>query len=130
MARRSKFALSFKTVGVTLMLFGVVYLAMHCNQYLQREGFDGQKEFVLVHMNGCGHCEKLMPDWKAAEAENKTDISMRAVEMSEGDGPKLCKKHNISGFPTIILLDNKGEKLDDYNGERSKDGILGFLQGL
>jgi len=112
------------------MLLAVVYLAMHYKQYLQREGFNGQKEFVLVHMNGCGHCEKLMPDWNAAEAENNTDISMRAVEMSEDDGPELCKKHNISGFPTIMLLDNKGEKIDDYSGERSKDGILGFLQGL
>ena len=81
-------------------------------------------------MNGCGHCEKLMPEWTAAQDENKTKIKMRAVEMSEGDGPQLCKQHNITGFPTILLLDSNGSKLKDYDGERSKDGILGFLQGI
>jgi len=129
MARRSKSLLSFKSVGLIILVLGVLYLAIHCRQYV-KEGFAGGKEFVLVHMNGCGHCETLMPKWENAVAENKTNVKMRAVEMSEGDGPKLCKKHNITGFPTIILLDSKGKKLDDYNGERSKDGILDFLQGV
>ena len=130
MARRSKIKFSLKTVSLVLFLLGVVYLAMHCKQYFKKEGFDGQKELVLVHMDKCPHCVSLMPKWEAAKSENKTDINMRAVEMREGDGPALCKAHNITGFPTIILLDSKGKKLDDYDGERSKDGILGFLQGL
>jgi thioredoxin-like negative regulator of GroEL len=129
MARRSKSFLSLKSIVLVVLVLGVMSLAIHCRHFV-KEGFSGQKEFVLVHMNGCGHCEKLMPEWDDAASENKTDIKMRAVEMSEGDGPKLCKKHNITGFPTIILLDSKGKKLDDYNGERNKDGILGFLQGV
>ena len=129
MVRRSKSFLSFRSIALVVLVLGVISLAIHCGRYIKREGFDGQKEFVLVHMNGCGHCEKLMPEWKNAATENKTDIKMRAVEMSEGDGPKLCKKHNITGFPTILLLDSTGAKVSDYDGERSKDGILGFLQG-
>jgi len=62
------------------------------------------------------------------EKENKTGISMRAVEMNRDDGPELCEKHNITGFPTMILLEN-GKKVADYNGERNKDGLLKFLQG-
>ena len=48
--------------------------------------------------------------------------------MNENDGPELCDKHNISGFPTMILLDN-GKKVSDYNGERDKSGLLAFLEG-
>jgi len=107
-----------------------VYLAIQCKQYIQRDGFEGQKELVLVHMKGCSHCVTLMPKWQDASTENKTNIKMRAVEMSKGDGPKLCNAHNITGFPTILLLDSNGKKIDDYEGERSKDGILGFLQGI
>ena len=93
-----------------------------------REGLTNKKEFVLVHMNGCGHCKTLMPEWNAAAKENKSGIPMRSVEMNEDDGPELCDKHNITGFPTMILLDN-GEKVSDYNGERDKSGLLAFLQG-
>ena len=70
----------------------------------------------------------LMPEWNAAAKENKSGIPMRAVEMNEDDGPELCKKHNISGFPTMILLEN-GKKVSDYNGERDKSGLLTFLEG-
>lgn len=125
-----KIKLSLKTVSLVLLLLGVIYLAMHCNQYFKKEGFDGEKELVLVHMHKCPHCDSLLPHWDDANSENKTGINMRSVEMSEGDGPALCKAHNITGFPTILLLDSKGKKLDDYDGERSKDGILSFLQGL
>ena len=27
------------------------------------EGFKGRKSLLLLHMEGCGHCEKLMPEW-------------------------------------------------------------------
>ena len=40
----------------------------------------------------------------------------------------LCKKHNISGFPTMILIEN-GKKVADYDGERDKSGLLAFLEG-
>ena len=90
------------------------------------EGMTNGKELVLIHMNGCGHCDKLMPEWDLATKENTSDIKMRKVERNEQDGPNLCKKHNVQGFPTILLLEN-GNKIDEYNGERNKKGLLDFL---
>jgi thioredoxin-like negative regulator of GroEL len=119
----SRINLVLAAVLLTIM-FGAIFNGTKQNS----EGLANQKEFVLVHMTGCGHCKTLMPEWKSAEKDNNTGISMRAVEMNEGDGPELCKKHNITGFPTILLLEN-GKKVADYNGERNKDGLLKFLQG-
>ncbi len=110
------------------VLLAVMFGAIFNGAQSTTEGLSNQKEFVLVHMNGCGHCKTLMPEWKSASKENNTQINMRAVEMNEDDGPELCKKHNITGFPTMILLEN-GKKVADYNGERNKDGLLKFLQG-
>ena len=121
---------NFGSINLVLaaVLLAVMFGAMFNSAKQNTEGLANQKEFVLVHMTGCGHCKTLMPEWKSAEKDNNTDITMRAVEMNEGDGPELCKKHNITGFPTMILLEN-GEKVADYNGERNKDGLLKFLQG-
>jgi len=114
---------------IATLLLIIVAVNVFCGSMNKKEGFasgGNQKELVFIHMNGCGHCEKMKPDWKAANKENKSSIKMRDVEMSQGDGPELCKKHKINGFPTIILLEN-GQKVSDYNGERSKNGILEFL---
>jgi thioredoxin-like negative regulator of GroEL len=120
----------FGSINLVLaaILLAVMFGAMFNGAQSSTEGLSNQKEFVLVHMNGCGHCKTLMPEWKSAAKSNNTGISMRAVEMNEDDGPELCKKHNITGFPTMILLEN-GKKVADYNGERNKDGLLKFLQG-
>ena len=93
-----------------------------------REGFDGQKTLLLCHMNGCGHCDKLMPDWDKFARENKTDILTKKVEANEDTS--LMKKHQVEGFPTILLLGSNGEKLDTYDGDRTKDGLLSYLQKL
>lgn len=117
-------------VGLVAALLAVLFwLVLYGPSKTTREGLTNNKEFVLVHMNKCPHCVNLMPHWEAAESENKTGINMRAVEMSEDDGPELCEKHNITGFPTMILLEN-GKKVADYDGERNKEGILAFLKGL
>ena len=68
-----------------------------------------------------------MPHWSAASKENKSGISMRAVERKEKDGPELCKKHNVQGFPTILLVNGDGKKIKNYSGERTKSGLMNFM---
>ena len=114
---------------LVIILVAIVLFSLYYGCKTQKEGFSSGKEFVLVYMNGCSHCDKLKPDWELASKENKSGIKMRAVEMSEGDGPELCKKFNINGFPTMLLLNN-GKKIADFDGERSKNGLLKFLNSF
>ena len=111
------FALGF--IIVQSLIDGLTHSHVH-------EGYEGQKELLLLHMDGCPHCVKLMPHWDAAVKENNTSIKMRALEHKEGDGPALCKKHKVTGFPTMMLLSG-GEKVKSYSGARTKGGILDFL---
>ncbi len=41
----------------------------------KKESFEGQKELLLLHMEGCPHCVTLLPHWKAAASENTTSIN-------------------------------------------------------
>lgn len=128
---KNKYFLTFSLINVALMMIvlAILFSTMVCSCRKNKEGLSNQKEFVLIHMKDCGHCKTLMPEWEEASKNNKSGINMRAVEMNEGDGPELCKKHNISGFPTMIVLEN-GEKVKDYDGKRNKDGLLSFLNTL
>ena len=114
-------------VGMALVfLIGKSLLNM-IHYHPKIEGYEGQKELLLLHMDGCPHCVKLMPHWDAASKENKSGVKMRAVERKEPGGDALCKKHNVTGFPTILLLGDKGNKLKTYQGPRTKGGLLDFM---
>ena len=92
-----------------------------------REGFSEGKEMVFLHMDNCGHCKKMMPEWKKCEKENKTGIVMKDYEMNTSKGKDLVKKHKVNGFPTILLFEND-KKIDTYDGERTSKSFLEYIQ--
>jgi thiol-disulfide isomerase/thioredoxin len=113
-----------------MVLFAaLVYVAIKLikplfDKYVLTEGFGKASELLLLHMNGCGHCKDMMPAWKSFENSNNTGIKVSTVEQSEN--PALVKKHNVKGFPTILLLDAQGNKIKDYSGPRTIEGFKKF----
>ena len=95
----------------------------------RRESFEGQKELLLLHMDGCPHCVTLLPHWKAAASENTTDLKMRALERKDDGAADIIKTNKVTGFPTILLMEG-GKKIDTYSGKRNKDGLLSYLKGI
>ena len=106
-------------------------------------GGSNNKTLLLVHWDKCGHCKKLMHSsidvsdnkgpWFKAKNKNKTGIQMEELEQGTEEGGKLCKKYNIGGFPTILLMDEQGIPTMDSDGDvlnvesRSTDELLAFL---
>ena len=120
---------SSKTVTGLLVVFLILVILISVffgfNRF-RKEGFDNNNnKFILVHMNGCGHCKDLMPIWEEASQSNTTPIRMKVVEMSEPEGKKLCDEHDIKSFPTMILIKNNTTTM--YDGNRTKEGLLSFL---
>jgi thiol-disulfide isomerase/thioredoxin len=113
----------FKPRGLALLFLVAIILSTLIPAH-SLEGFEGNKELLLLHMNGCGHCEKLMPEWQQFTNNNNTNIKTRDVEMSED--PSLMDKYKVNGFPTILLLGENGKKLDTYDGPRTADGLLSY----
>ena len=91
-----------------------------------REGFGAASEILLLHMKGCPHCTKFMPEWSKFVSENNTGIKTRVVERQEN--PALIKKYNVTGFPTVILIDSNGDKVEEYKGSRTAAGLLSFCK--
>ena len=111
-------------------LFGGILIGIALTLLVQlvksKEGYEGQKELLLMRMDGCGYCEKLQPEWDKFASDNDTSITTRHVEKSED--PSLIEKHGVSGYPTILLLDSNGEKLDTYSGKRTASGLLDYCR--
>jgi len=111
------FVIAFNLVGYVLSLIrnGTI-----------KEGFKGRKSLLLLHMEGCPHCVKLMPEWDKFTKMNNTSITTKAVE--KDDDRALVKRYGVEGFPTILLLGSNGKKLDTYTGPRNAQGLLAYCQ--
>ena len=84
---------------------------------------------ILFHWNMCGHCAALKPMWDKVckKYNNVADCDILNVELSQLN--HLCSKYRkgVDGFPTITKYKN-GEKIGDYNEERTFKNIIKFIK--
>jgi len=74
----------------------------------------------------CGHCKQLAPTWdklgeKFADSE---DIVVAKMDSTANE----LEDVKIQGFPTIKLFKKGDNKVVDYNGERTLEGLTKFLE--
>jgi hypothetical protein len=129
MGKKSLLFKSSKTIRGLLIVFLILVILISVFfgfNRLKTEGFNNNdNSFILVHMKECGHCKELMPIWNQAAQSNPTEITMKAVEMSEPEGVRLCEENDIRSFPTMILIKNNTTTV--YEGNRTKESLLSFL---
>jgi protein disulfide-isomerase-like protein len=130
---------------VTLALF-IGSLLYNCvvNKKCMKEGFEAQastfkkdlgtgKKLVLFYADWCGHCKSLHPAWDKAATEVNTDgIKMGKVDCGDSDDPAhsaIAKKYNVSGYPTIQLLNN-GQVEKEYEGGRDSNDFVNYINNL
>jgi hypothetical protein len=121
---------------VGLVLAIVVYVSvLMSDKTLKHDGFSdvGQKTnvFTLYYMNGCPHCETILPEYKkfAAAGQVTTNGKKTKIRMLEQGDPNAAPEleaRNVKGFPTFILNTADGKYIE-YQGERSVPGIGQFI---
>ena len=70
----------------------------------------------------------MQGEWDKFENDHPKNIKVSQVESSSDRGKELIKSHDVSGFPTILLLDENGNKVKDYDGERSAQAFKKFCK--
>jgi thiol-disulfide isomerase/thioredoxin len=91
---------------------GIVFAELTFQEALDKAAAEGKQVFVDCYTTWCGPCkwldantfkEKIVGDYI-----NKHFISVK-IDMERGEGVQLSKKYSIQAFPTMLVLDNKGE---------------------
>lgn len=88
----------------------------------------GKAQCVFFHMNGCGHCEAMKPEW-AKLSEMGSYKGCEFVDF-ESENVELMKLHKIQGFPTIKYCPNGVKDINGcvtHEGERTADAIKAFV---
>eukprot|EP00096_Caligus_rogercresseyi_P004219 TRINITY_DN183_c0_g4_i1.p1 TRINITY_DN183_c0_g4~~TRINITY_DN183_c0_g4_i1.p1 ORF type:complete len:523 (-),score=193.74 TRINITY_DN183_c0_g4_i1:173-1741(-) len=100
-------------------------------KYLTAKNFDAivfdKSKDVLVEFYApwCGHCKKLSPIWDevAASLEDRDDVLVGKIDATQNE----LHHTQVQSYPTITLYKKESNKAVEYNGERTKEGILKFL---
>ena len=98
------------------------------NSTKAREQFITQNNYVVIlcYANWCSHCP-LVKEWFSDLVDKSPLPNFKFIAIEEKDLPKeLLNK--IPGFPTILI--QKDKSIDIYNGARSKNSLLSYLENL
>merc|ERR1712227_842234 len=74
----------------------------------------------------CGHCKQLEPTWDKL-GEKYADSESVVIAKMDSTANEL-EDVKVQGFPTIKLFHKGDNKVVDYNGERTLEGFVKFLE--
>ncbi|KAJ7228613.1 protein disulfide isomerase [Mycena pura] len=93
--------------------------------------FDDSKDvFIEFYASWCGHCKRLAPIWASLAdhyAPLKQTLTIAKMEATENDLPPSAP-FSIAGFPTIKFKKAGTKEFIDYEGDRSYESLVAFLE--
>ena len=87
--------------------------------------------FFDAYASWCGPCKSLKRDVftskTAGDFFNKKFINV-AMDMEKGEGVALAPAFQISAFPTLLILNHKGEIIGRTMGYQSAESLIEFAK--
>lgn len=70
----------------------------------------------------------MAPTWDelATKFIGSKSVKVAKVDCTLSENKELCSAQEVDGFPTIFLYKN-GDKVIEYNGNRSLDDLVSFI---
>ncbi|XP_047490623.1 protein disulfide-isomerase A6 homolog [Penaeus chinensis] len=89
----------------------------------QREVLNSDAVWIIeFYAPWCGHCQRLVPEYtKAAQALSGV-VKVGAINADEHRS--LGGQYGVQGFPTIKIFGLDKKKPEDFNGQRTAQGIV------
>jgi len=121
------------TLIMFLLLAIVILFAYNKNKIMEAfTGIKSSDKYVLeyYYMDGCSHCDNFNNSgiWEKLNSSYGNYIEFKKYNMR--DCKDRLEKYNISGFPTIIIIDKSDsyKKIEEYNDDRTYDKFKIFIE--
>ncbi len=129
----------FRAANLT-MGFGVRAHLGNLRTSFSIEGFEGQDAsspvLVMYYADWCGHCKRAKPQLEAAKSQYRGKVKIVMLNAEDPENASILKQEDVQGFPTIryyksgMPVAGKKSVYEEYNGERTKEDFLQFLNRM
>ena len=103
-----------------------------CNKCgILKENFEatsGKKTLLFLHMNGCGHCKDFMPEWDNFAKSHSHSDTIEVAKVEKDEDPELMEKLGVAAYPTVVLVDDKLNKIKEFDGDRTAAALTSFVE--
>ncbi|KAG4925452.1 hypothetical protein JHK87_050992 [Glycine soja] len=85
----------------------------------------------LTSLERCCHCKNLASKYEKVASilsSHNPLIVLAKVDANEEKNKDLASQYDVKGFPTINILRNRGNNVQEYKGPREADGIVDYLK--
>jgi thiol-disulfide isomerase/thioredoxin len=120
-----------------IYLIGVIIGLLVLLRFIQgsKEGFANDiagaaDTFTLYYADWCPHCKTIKPafkDWSKNGFVTAAGKNVKVRMVEQGENPEEVTAQGVKGFPTFILK-TAGGKSVEFQGDRTPDGYLKFLE--
>ncbi|MBD0824897.1 thioredoxin family protein [Aestuariibaculum marinum] len=87
--------------------------------------------FVDLYFTGCFPCAQMdktiFPNEKVSQLLNQDFVAFKSDIFKEDIGKRLARKYGVTGFPSFVILDSKGNTIDVNSGFKSVEELLSLL---
>ncbi len=93
------------------------------------------KKYIMVdvYADWCGWCKKMdVSTFKDSQVSNFVNANMIALKLNseKGDGIAFAQKHNVTGLPTIVYLDSRGNLVRTAPGYKTATQLMNEIESF
>ena len=94
----------------------------------------GKYVFIDCYTDWCGPCKRMaatsfMED-RVADVYNKQFINIKIEMEKDKDGPETALMYKIKAYPTLLIIDGKGNLVKQAIGMLSADGLIALAKSV
>lgn len=94
----------------------------------------GKYIFIDCYTDWCGPCKRMaatsFKDPRVAEVFNKQFINIKIEMEKDKDGPETALMYKIKAYPTLLIIDGKGNLVKQAIGMQSSDGLIALAKSV
>ena len=114
---------SYKSISET----GIQFTSISFEEALKLAKKEKKNIFLDAYASWCGPCKMLKKNIftqkEVGDFYNSNFINM-AIDMEQGEGPKLAQKYKVQAYPTLLFINHKGEVVGSALGYQQADEII------
>lgn len=106
---------------------GIKFENMSFDEALKKAKKEGKLVFMDGYTSWCGPCKvmsmNVFTQKQVGDFFNVHFVNLK-VDMEKGEGVELCKRYEVTGFPTMFVLNPKGDVVVKIVGARNAANLL------